>query len=82
MVLRDSYSRHKQSPACFKVSPSTLCKTELTVCSEKKLWGVEITETPPEVPFESVVEAKDLKGLADLTDKLVSFTSPLVVTPG
>ncbi|KAJ6779764.1 hypothetical protein PWT90_10151 [Aphanocladium album] len=41
--------------------------------NEKKLWGAEIAQNPPEVPFESVVEAKDAKGLADLTDKIRTY---------
>ncbi len=48
----------------------------LTIRSEKKLWGASIANSPPEVPFESVVEAQNLSGLADLTDKIVSLCQP------
>ncbi|OAA75649.1 trimethyllysine dioxygenase [Akanthomyces lecanii RCEF 1005] len=41
--------------------------------SEKKLWGASIANSPPEVPFESVVEAQNLSGLADLTDKIRTY---------
>ncbi|EGX89475.1 trimethyllysine dioxygenase [Cordyceps militaris CM01] len=41
--------------------------------SEKKLWGASIENTPPEVPFESVVGAKDSNGLAELTDKIRAY---------
>lgn len=48
----------------------------LTTRSEEKLWGASIASSPPEVSFESVVEAKNLTGLADLTDKIVSLSLP------
>ncbi|TQV93134.1 hypothetical protein V2A60_003555 [Cordyceps javanica] len=41
--------------------------------NEKNLWGASISSKPPEVPFESVVGAKDLSGLADLTDKIRAY---------
>lgn len=44
---------------------------ETDIRSRKKLWDYTVATSPPEVPYEDVMEGSSSKGMARLTDLIV-----------